>query len=733
MNQYSHLTTHPDIDSAKVNHLGLLSSELNDFLDLSSVDFLENDWLDQLLNRQDFILTLNVADQAALNAIHLYTEQRNQLRKNGLPCLGIGYPLVHWEDDNHKIVAPLLIWQITLELSPNTGHSWIINHREPFRRCFVNPLVAEKLQAESGFSWEITEGETALDPKKIIADLLHLTSQDWHGDQGNLIALSNVQQKSNPAEPLSILPAAILGIFKKTNPYTVLEGNAGWPSESSLKDRAQPFPYHELDPWQASVWKKLPFQPINVINGAAGTGKRYLTQNIIHNAVANGEKCLVINTHFSAAQSFTQRLALDGLEHLTYLLREPRTEEAALWKLLAAEQKEKKGQPRFSAITFQQSLQKLNRLELKLEQSYQALRRPVIGSNNWTEAVGLFLDNQKHERRELLSALLQAQDYGFDELNYERFQTLIATANPLFHTIHTFNHPLNGLSKSIFLKKNWAGAAQWAADKLQRFNTRFGALLHEYITGINQYGDNLRTVLEQSNKLVRNQLEILIQAIATGEQSHGASFLTVTTGQLRLLGTLSLKKRNLWQDRQQVFELYDQLKESYRRNTQFDFEWPVLSRIKNLQQVKSLAEQFQKALQAWQNDLPQYLQEETTRLSSKTVQQKLVTSTLPLNLEEKMDALLHELNDSELLAEPVVHQLLTLQKRQKFLEQTQTNLEHLLRNMRDFEAFYPWQQFWLSLNEPEQKVIQALATIKTSNWEIAFKSWFLHQALQTST
>jgi hypothetical protein len=289
---------------------------------------------------------------------------------------------------------------------------------------------------------------------------------------------------------------------------------------------------------------------------------------------------------------------------------------------------------------------------------------------------------------------------------------------------------LQALHPDLFLKKNMAAAAQWATDKLQSFANRFGGLLHEYITGITQYGDNLRTVLEQSNKVLRTQLETVVSALELGEQNFGTAFLTATTSQLRLQGTLSSNKRNLRLKRDELLERYEQLKETYRRNAHFDFEWLPITRIKSLQQVKNLIRDFQSALQGWQQQLPQYVHEEVLRLSSKTAQQGLVTASLPQNLEEKMEALLHDLEEIKLLSEPIAHNFLTLQKRQQFLEQIQSNLEQLMRNMRDFEVFYPWQRFWLTLSEADKKVIRALATIKTADWNTAFKSWFLHQALQ---
>lgn len=709
------------------NSFRQLSPASMNCLDLSLCRFSNENWLAALLQKQEVIISMQVETSAAAKVVHLYTQQRNQLRKNGQAPIGIGYPLVKWG----QITAPLLIWQITLDLSPDTGSSWFINYREPFQSCFINPIIAQRLQEESGFSWNQWELSHKIDPHQIIADVLRLTDQEWSFTEPDFVPIPSKRDDNEDNSTLELIHAAVLGSFFPVSIHQITPYPFEW-NRFYAEKRRHPFTLKELDPWQVTAWRNMTTEALNVVNGPSGAGKRHLTQAIISNALSNGEKCLIVDAHFSSAQAFIKRLEMDGLQRLVYFQREPRTEEVALWKLLIAEQKTTKNQSRFSEAAFEQLLQKLTRLDDLLNKSYQVLRKPVISKYNWTEAVGLFLENHRQERRELLGTLLQPSDFIFDEAQFAHLQELINRAFPLFQSLRTFSHPLQALHTDVFLKKNIAPAAQWTNDKLQSFVHRLGGLLHEYITGITQYGDNLRTVLEQTNKVLRTQLETVMSALELGEQNYGSSFLTATTSQLRLQGALFSNKRNLRIDRDEVINRYEVLKESYRRNAYFDFEWLPLTRIKNLQQVKSLAHRFQSALQEWQQQFPQYVHEEVLRLSSKTVQQGLTTASLPQNLEEKMEALLLDLDETKLLNEPVTHNFLTLQKRQQFLEQIQGNLEQLIRNMRDFELFYPWQRFWLTLSETEKKLIRALANIKTSDWNTAFKSWFLHQALQNA-
>ncbi|MCC7244863.1 MAG: hypothetical protein IT269_04235, partial [Saprospiraceae bacterium] len=99
-------------------------------------------------------------------------------------------------------------------------------------------------------------------------------------------------------------------------------------------------------------------------------------------------------------------------------------------------------------------------------------------------------------------------------------------------------------------------------------------------------------------------------------------------------------------------------------------------------------------------------------------------------LEDSLDAFLEEFNGAGLYQETVRHEMLTIPKRQEFLEEQIARLEDTQFYLRDFDDFYVWQKHWLSLPPMAQKVVRALCKIKPQNWQAAFESWYLHHFLQ---
>ena len=73
-----------------------------------------------------------------------------------------------------------------------------------------------------------------------------------------------------------------------------------------------------------------------------------------------------------------------------------------------------------------------------------------------------------------------------------------------------------------------------------------------------------------------------------------------------------------------------------------------------------------------------------------------------------MDYLLGEINSAQLFEAPLEHQMLTVPKRQKYLEGVIEQLETTRRSLKDFSVFYDWQKNWLGLSKPAHKLIHAL-------------------------
>ena len=80
-------------------------------------------------------------------------------------------------------------------------------------------------------------------------------------------------------------------------------------------------------------------------------------------------------------------------------------------------------------------------------------------------------------------------------------------------------------------------------------------------------------------------------------------------------------------------------------------------------------EAFSVQLEQWRNDLPNLVQEEFVRLSQKTVHPHLDFKEQIKELEYALELFVEELNESGLYQLPKENKMLTIPKRQKYLEE----------------------------------------------------------------
>ena len=118
------------------------------------------------------------------------------------------------------------------------------------------------------------------------------------------------------------------------------------------------------------------------------------------------------------------------------------------------------------------------------------------------------------------------------------------------------------------------------------------------------------------------------------------------------------------------------------------------------------------------------------RLNAKSIHSELDFKEKIKDLESALDLFLEEFNGAGLYQDDLKHEMLTVPKRQEFLEEVIAKLENTQFYLRDFDDFYIWQKHWLALEPSAQKVVQALCKIKPANWHNAFESWYLHNLLQ---
>lgn len=722
-------------DSQKV-YLQAIAGQA-DLLDLTSLN--SNDpnfaysWLSQLLKQGQAQLSFRPDFPASEKLQHFYFSARNHERVKGLPILGFGYPLLIWTQGDERIVAPLFIWQIGLTPAPETPGSWILTHRDADRLVFNRPLV-HFLKKEYDVDIEAKLTKVVQQKKANAEELVNACTEvaamlgiENTSQSIALAAFPGATALEKAYEQGIIQWSAVLGFFPPVT-HVAVNKNAERPEQATFSQK-HPFGLLPLDPYQASALQHIFDQTQTLVKGVAGTGKTHLLVNLLTNALSNGKRCLVIAENVGALQQVQKRLEQLGLLPYSFLLQEGVAEKPVLLNTLRAIANTEAPASGFDEAAFRIALDKCKRLKTKLDENYHNLRRDIFGPYNWTETVGLFLRSNRIEGKELLASHLHTQDFNFEYEEFLQLRESIRISQPLYQKINTLRHPLSNLNGAIFTKQSQTDGFQFVSHQLHTFLEKAQKLDHRFITKTNVYADRLNDQYEGTYGEFFNVLMRLKDQMADFSTKYGADFEQAGAGALKLRGVFSGKYKSVLEARDEVAVHYLALVKKLEQEKPFDFQFPPSAEGKNIQKVRQNLDLFERALLQWRDNFPTLVQDEVQRLTAKNVREELGLGEQIQELENGLDQLVEELNAVHLYQESFENKMLTLPKRQKYLEEVIEQLENTRLYLREYEIFYPWQRHWLQLEENATKIIRALVKVKPNDWMQAFESWYLHNCL----
>ncbi len=700
-------------------------------LDSRGLDF-AHAWLDQLLKTQVIEQVVSAGFEENQQLKHLYFEARNQERLQGNPALGFGYPLLVLREKGQRITAPLFVWGLRLEPSPNRAESWLFTRPAGFPVRY-NEWLARLLQERYGYEAAPLLKRVVRDNEITAAELLRCVKElsealDLRGrfDNPGIRDAPGEEELEGMADPGELCWSGLIGLFPP--PWEDKEEQAP-PDPSVVPYTGHAFGLPTLDPHQATARRLALTQRIACVEGAPGAGKTRLLLHLLINGLSNGRKTLVVSRSLSALRELQERLAGAGVNQFNFLFRDEVQDKGLLLEMLKAAA-EGGGMPlHFDQEHYRILLDKSKRLLSRLDEQYSAVRRPVFGRHTWTETVGLFLQNHREEGKELLSSQLQAADFAFHYDEYEMLSAAIGQSYPLYQPVGTLRHPLTQLHGRIFTGMEKAEGRRFTDQQIEYFLQKASRLQHRYISKTNGYADKLTAYYEHHFRELLQRQEKLEELLADGANRYGEYFDRTGAGRLRLLQVFSEKARHALEARDKMLIAYRDLRERFGMTPLFDFTLGPVSESAPADRVRPKVRHFAKALHEWRSQIGSAVQEEVQRLSHKTVHPRLAYQETIVDLENSLELLVRELNDAALFAEPFANKMLTIPKRQKYLEEIIENLESTKLYLRDFDHFYDWQRNWLSLSEPARKLVRALIKVKPGDWSAAFKSWHLNNVL----
>ncbi len=704
-------------------------------LDLTQLDQQDPDfayhWLKQLFQDGQLQLQVHPSFPVGEKLQHLYFSARNHERLKGTSIAGFGYPLLLWSQGEEAITAPLFIWQINITPAQNSIGSWVIGHRE--ERVVPNISLLEFLKTQHDVDLAPTL-QKAIQNGKITSKALidcctAIATRLGVDNNSQNITIEACPEKQILAERISkgvIQWSGIIGAFPT---YFPKKTEALLPTLHEIQKEGHDFGLLSLDPHQASALQAIFKNSMVLVKGNSGTGKTHLLVHLLSNALSNGKRCLVVSENVGALRQIYNQLEQLGLLKYSFLLQDEFADKSVLLNLLLTLANTNTPTPAYQESAYRIALDKSKRLKTKLDESYRQLRQDVFGPNNWTETVGLFLRSNRAEGKELLASHLNTIDFKF---NYEEFQILqegIRISQPLYLKINTLRHPLHNLNEAIFVKQTQVDGFNFIDQQTQTFLSKAQKLHHRYITKTNAYADALAERYEGEYGEYANALMRLKDLMADFTTRFGTDFEQAGAGALKLRGVFSGKYKSVLEARDEVAVHYNILVKKFEQQPPFNFQFTPAAEGKNMQKVRQNLTNFEKTLQHWRTSHPAFVQEGIQRLNAKSLQNDATFHTPITELEYGLDQLISELNSVRLYQQPFENKMLTIPKRQKYLEEIIEQLENTRLYLREYEVFYDWQRHWLLVPENAKKIIRALVKVKPNDWLQAFESWYLHHCL----
>ncbi|MEQ8707286.1 MAG: hypothetical protein RIC19_25360 [Phaeodactylibacter sp.] len=715
----THLNAHPDFEVA---------------LDLASLPNEQGKALLMQLMQGGFrdIVTTGVDQEPRVRQV--YFEGKAWERSRGGTAVGIGYPFFQAEDKSGRpIFAPLLIWEVHLEPGNKYNSPWRLS-RTPTHRLRPNLYLLSYWKAQNG---KDLSGifDRFLDRQAF--DLKHL--QQLCTDVGAELSVEQIVLTGTPGIPPSQVPdapergeafveSAILSFFPHQPPFTV---GASQPAKAETDEAGYIFGPYVLDPFQATVAAELQASGRIWADGHSGTGKSALGVHLLVNQLANGKPCLVVSARTGILKEYETAIGQLGLSKLAFLLRDTAADKMLMLDILRAAVANREVRTSYDHRRWKQAVNKGQRLHTKLTESYRAYRRSTISGLPWAETIGQYLESARTEGKELLGTQLNTQDYTFDTATYEALAEVVERCHRLLEQTHTTRSPLGSLSPGLFLRMEEEEAKTFAATQVQQLQDKATRLQLWFINRLDAYADQLSAHYEQYYQKFARQLSQLKDQMAEQESAFGEAFYSAGAGTLRLKQVFSERAKALRQARKNILEDYETLKDDFQRQPYFDAEFPKWEEAE-MPGLNQWLKAFETRLQHWRMNLREQVQDEVTRLSRKSVNPRLGFASQVEELEESLDRLLDDINETGLYHLPLSHNTLTLPKRQRFLEEVVEQLEETKGALPDFKNFYAWQRNWLQLDEYARRLIKALLKVKPNNWMAAFRTWFLDNALSQS-
>ena len=715
-----------------VNGLWIDISALTGHQEFDNADFLL-DWL-QDESSQGLTCRGSTPDMITLEA--LFYEQRSIFFREGKNTLAIGFPILRISDfAEEPLSIPVFLWDLELKRHQEFFSAWLLCSGGR-ARARINPFLLRYLDRYLGVSAEeplkglLKNKAGKVSWVQSLYDLLSLwmpgitLQEEVSRLQYHPIRLAEQKGKG----PYWLYAAAVAGAFPSV--YINRELSESRVEKKINTNLHSVFPLL-ADPYQQEVLHRAGTGLASLeVFGGAGTGKTHTLAQLVLHALSNSRRVMVLASSISGLRDI-QRYLLDySLHDLQYLLLNVGADSAQFLQFLqhrpdSGSDTLKAGMDeQWKRLTddYHRSLGKLDRL-------YAAVRTEILGELTWPQVLGMFLRSNVLAGKDRLDSQMMIPDMVFDEWHYHDLRRMVLTAEVLHAGLGGSSRHLSGLSPDIFLTRSKPDARKLVLSSMDSFRERamdvrraFGRFAHDYT-------DALLGFFQGWFVQIKDQLEVVELIGKNADTQFGVGWTAATDESLAWKRFFGVRNAAILATKKDMVREWGKLVQLVNESPMIHYGLAKIRPLKDISDIRRALESFSAALVQWKATLCRQAMEASSRLGTKTIQPEFQMSDRWQDLTQELSDFIGALNGSGLFTRNFEDVMLSLARKQAFLEEIIEFIEDIVAEMPNFDAFFDWHRFWLGLSDSARNIVQALIRLRSSNWEASYDSWFFYQAL----
>lgn len=656
-----------------------------------------------------------------------YFSFANQLKAEGKTSLAVGYPFYFEKTERSIINIPIFVFPIEIISEIAEQESFKIKSSSP--QYIINYHLLDYLSKRYEINFEdIKKRANALENFQSlmhsVGALLSVSLNfDYNYSPNKIFPLPSLESIAGEEKDKGIFSTSAIGTFPF--PYDGFEK----PDFSKIKEEKKKSVFLQgILPSDVAQRQALcsASNKIHVISGNAGTGKTHSVSNLVSHLMSEGKKILVVSSRLKTLLQIQENLGKWNLEKYSFILKDFENDFQTLLNIAKAigTNIEEKDDKSLNIKAFELATSQLRQQYNKLFTSYATLQKDLTIAKNWQTLVGSFLKANAVETREILNVQLKAEDFSFENEEYQTLKYNVDVAHPLYEKIQTLVHELTNLHPSLFNEMSKIEAENYIQNQIALFNSRLGALHREHLFILERFRQQQRALYQVRYSNLTSSIDKIASQVDAGSKLYNGDFQSTGLWS-SFLSLFSKKQREIRRLQAELRNNYEILVKTHQETKSFPFDFPSSAPSKP-HKIAKIVKDFSNKLNIWNTGIDTQVEREVNKLEAES---KHADEQIK-NIDNSFTQFLEDFNSANLYVNPIERVSYSIADNRKTIQHIREQLEKTNQHFKDFDAFYDWQRFWLNVEDKSQKVITGLIRSDAKNWQNALDSWYFHWVLQ---